>query len=320
MTTRPDDLLSTLGGDGAADRLAYAEGVFLAADDLLAEQQYHRARLARALDYLVGHGTAAGLAVSATAATARDADGFGNDELRVSPGLAVDRVGRLIELSATRCTRLDRWLTREAPAAPIADAVARADLLHRERMVASARPDADGREVLPGVPLGRHVVVDLYLRFAACERGLTPAFATGPFDALDAVTASRVRDAGELSLHLRDAVADPSTQLPDVPFQGLPALDGTAAALTPWQDAVLGLWRHGTDAWRDRSEPARPPWLPADADPTAVFLARLLVPVTDDDPTIRRAQGSSPLPPLLDQRTRRPFAWSTAALFAMLNR
>jgi hypothetical protein len=320
MTTRPDDLLSTLGGDAAADRLAFAEGVFLSADDLLAEQQYHRARLARALDYLVGHGTAAGLSVASTAATARDTDGFSNDELRVTPGLAVDRVGRMVELTSLRCTRLDRWLSRPPPVEPVSDAVGRANLIHRERMVASARDDLDAREVSAGVPLGRHVVVDLYLRFVACERGLTPSFATGPFDALDAVTASRVRDAGELTLHLRDAVADTSTQLPEVPFAGLPALDGTAAPLRAWQDAVLGAWRHGTDAWRDRAEPAREPWMPADGDPSAVFLARLLVPVTVDDPTLRREQGGLPLPPLLDQHTRRPFAWTTAALFSMLNR
>ncbi len=52
-----DDVL--LSAD-TRDRLCYALGVLLDASDFDAEQAYHRGRLARALVYLNGMGTAAG--------------------------------------------------------------------------------------------------------------------------------------------------------------------------------------------------------------------------------------------------------------------
>jgi hypothetical protein len=38
------------------------------------------------------------------------------------------------------------------------------------------------------------VIADVFLNFVVCERGKTPAFASGPFDALDAIAPSRLRD------------------------------------------------------------------------------------------------------------------------------
>ena len=45
------------------DRAYYETGVLLGPEDFLDEQTYHRARLARALAYLTGAGTLAGLKV-----------------------------------------------------------------------------------------------------------------------------------------------------------------------------------------------------------------------------------------------------------------
>jgi hypothetical protein len=73
------------------ERVNYATGVLLDAADFRDEQTYHRGRLARALRYLVGFGTIAGLRVVPPAATDAEL------ELRVEPGLAIDRYGRLIE-------------------------------------------------------------------------------------------------------------------------------------------------------------------------------------------------------------------------------
>ena len=37
----------------------------------------------------------------------------GRKELRVAPGLAVDRLGRLVELGVPVCLRLERWFATE---------------------------------------------------------------------------------------------------------------------------------------------------------------------------------------------------------------
>ena len=81
-----------------AERLAYFAGRLLGADDLSTEQTYHRGRLALALRALVGHGTVAGLRVTA-------ADG----RLHVAPGVAIDCLGRLIEVRTPLCLDLAGW-------------------------------------------------------------------------------------------------------------------------------------------------------------------------------------------------------------------
>ena len=101
--TAPDPLL-----DGpSAERVNYATGVLLSADDFRDEQTYHRSRLASALRYLVGHGTLAGLAVRAPEAEDNDL------HLRVEPGIALDRHGRMIEVVEPWCIRLAHWLAAQ---------------------------------------------------------------------------------------------------------------------------------------------------------------------------------------------------------------
>ena len=56
------------------DRVHYATGVLLGAEDFRAEQDYHRARLARALAYAMGQGTLAGLEVIHEPEQAGDGD------------------------------------------------------------------------------------------------------------------------------------------------------------------------------------------------------------------------------------------------------
>ena len=87
-----------------ADRPAYATGMLLDAQDFSDEQTYHRGRLARALAFLAGGGTLAGLGV----AYVPEATGQ-PEEIRVEPGLAVDRLGRLVEIPRPACLRLARW-------------------------------------------------------------------------------------------------------------------------------------------------------------------------------------------------------------------
>src|SRR5437870_11525741 len=84
------------------DRVFYATGTLLDAADFSAEQMYHRGRLARALTYLHGSGTVAGLKVEWERPLMAGADPkfpAGREEtLRVHPGMAIDRLGRIIEV------------------------------------------------------------------------------------------------------------------------------------------------------------------------------------------------------------------------------
>ncbi|MEC5397619.1 hypothetical protein [Uliginosibacterium sp. H1] len=264
-----------------ADRPAYATGMLLDAQDFLDEQTYHRGRLARALMLLAGGGTLAGLRVSYQAAVEADEETDTPavpEEIRVEPGLAVDRLGRLIELQRPACLRLARWWdATEEDSLRVAAYTGFTDLL-------SAR-------VQQGVTLPtRAVAADIYLRFTACPRGLTPAFASGPFDALNAVSTSRVRDGYELTMVPRAGLAAGTPGLPlpaggsdigsadadvrraalqDAVFDGYPATDeGDGSGNLP------GLSEHPTDVG---------------IDTTSVFIARVLIPVSggDGDPAER---------------------------------
>ena len=140
----------------------------------------------------------------------------------------------------------------------------------------------------------RAVVADVFLRFIACEEGLTPAFASGPFDALDAASVSRVRDAYELLLVPREGLDDDFDGLP-------PRSDPPADAQERRQaveDAVLDAWPQEGSGGGDGPPPL--PEHPVGLDPTAVFIARVLVPVGAGTPVERDGQGV-----VIDNWTRR---------------
>lgn len=286
------------------DRVFYAPGILLAADDFRAEQLYHRSRLARVLAYLHGSGTAAGLWVYREALPnpdpAEDGPAEEADRLVVEPGLAVDRLGRLIEVPRRACLRLNRWF------------------LSLPQDDVFLNPATSG------------VMADVFIRFVTCDRGKTPAFAAGPFDALDAVQPSRLRDGYELSLRVRqeDAPPLPATpwqvqdtapetppdpgEIPDMPGDpdSPPPGDTATVPIEPTQadrrdqqaralpdpDQRLQALRHNTlfDAWRDGTEQRdgdtlRPlPEHSPGQDPTDLFLARLTIPAIRTDGRVQR--------------------------------
>jgi hypothetical protein len=261
MKSTADPLVSTT----ASDRLHYATGELLGADDFRDEQTYHRRQLARALLHLYGGGVVAGLRVHHRHQPGQNG---APDEvsLEVDPGLAVDHAGRLIEVPRKACLRLRRWfvfLAAQDPSGSEADA---------EDLRAAWRADA-------AVAAGGVVVADVFLAFHECPRGYTPAFASGPFDALDASQPSRVRDAYELSLVLRsEADADlPATSDPWAAIAGGSVAERLASAV----EASAAVWRQS-------AEPA--PENPAGVDPTALLLARLRIPAQQG------ANGSAPAP------------------------
>jgi hypothetical protein len=154
------------------DRVNYANGVLLDEEDFRAEQAYYRGRSGRALSYLHGLGTVAGLNALTLPAEPHI--------LRVTPGLAIDRLGRLIELNVPYCIRAQKWFESQA----------------RDKLAESyANSQVNGGS--------QAVVADLFIRFNTCERGMTPCFGVGNVDATDAFAADRLRDGAALDLIIR---------------------------------------------------------------------------------------------------------------------
>lgn len=283
MNTRPDLLAQT---DRTTDRVFYATGVLLDAQDFIDEQTYHRGRLARALNFLHGSGTAAGLRVVYEAEVPPDGENPGREErLLVEPGLAVDRLGRLIEVPHTACLRLGRWFEANASDLPVLEA------------------DTDDE----GTARPSRVVVDLFLRYLACERGKTPAMAAGPYDALNAVQPSRLRDYYHIDLIPRDRADVP---LPYNHWEK--TLEGTAEADRPaaLREAIYTAWDMATKDW-DQDDPDRLPEYVFGQDASSVFLARVTIPSTVGPPAERAGDVTV-------SDTGRLFAYTTSALAAWL--
>lgn len=249
------------------DRLFYAIGMLLDAEDFKAEQLYHRGRLGRALAYLHGGGTVAGLKVEWNKELKPgENEEFKNgreEEIVVHPGLAIDRVGRVIEVPAQSCIRLNRWYEKQPPA----------------ELVKAFHPANTGDPA-------NVVVVDVFIRFVICERGKTPAFATGPFDALDAVQPSRLREFYKIELVTREH------DNPDVlkrELTDLSALTNPAARRAQLHKEILDGWREGTEEaqgqWKKNGGLAPLPEHEPNQDPAAMFLARLKIPA-DPPPAV----------------------------------
>ncbi len=252
----------------APDRLAFATGMLLDAGDFEDEQLYHRGRLARALAYLHGDGTVVGLRVD------REVKPTTGERLIVRPGLALDRVGRLVEVPGDACLRLDRWY----------------------QSCQAAQLDAAMHDAAGGV------VVDVFVRFVPCARGMTPAFAAGPFDATDAVQPSRLRDGYQVGLFPR----------PEDP-QPLPEQDFTVAAghdLGALRQAVFDKWNADAQAWTDHGLAPRREHL-VNQDTTAVFLARLVIPAKRGPAGARPIRQAADV--TIDNASRR-FVWPVAAI------
>lgn len=273
MTTRRDELLDA----PEPDRVNYRFGVMLDHTDFVVEQSYHRGRLARALAYLHGYGTAAGLEV-----VWEERGGPDDEEIVIRPGIAVDPIGRLIEVPRDRCVRLRRWLETW---------------------------DADKLRLYPA-----GIVADVFIRFAPCEREKTPAFAHGNFDALDAVVGGRIRDGVEIRMVPR------TEDSPPVPVTPWSALDGASPAerFGKLSKAILGAWRaavpQGVDPETERLLRPEREIVPAgdlDRGLDWLFLARVTIPATPGSDGGRPSRG----PGDVDTNNEiRPFAIPVAAL------
>lgn len=264
------------------DRVHYATGILLGAEDFQAEQDYHRGRLARALAYAMGHGTLAGLEVTHEAAQVADSTHPARSErLLVTPGLAIDRLGRQIEVTRSRCLRMDEWYSAQSP-----------QLLrqawHAVGNLWSASPSG--------------VAADLFIRFVVCERGKTPAFANNAFDSFDSVTAARLRDGFEIELILRQESA------PAVPQPQWPDFGSDAATL---REAIYNAWREGSAFSTLQGLDPLPEHV-AGQDTSSLFLARLLLPADQGPIGQRPARRAGEA--VLVRNELRPFVVTANAL------
>lgn len=226
-TEKKDPLVERLCAEEGPDRTYYALGTMLGADDFQDEQLYHRGRLARALAYLFGAGTVAGLEIAFKAGTkpGSSARAPENDELTVSAGLAIDPFGRLIEVPRHACIRLQRWF------------------------------DGQDQGVLAGAVHSGKAVAWLFARYRPCERGRTPVIAEGPFDATNATAPSRLRDGYELRLFLDGAPDEPTFARKGATGADhlIPALReplggaDSAGRIRSLQDAILAGWGRPID-------------------------------------------------------------------------
>lgn len=251
------------------DRLHYETGMLLDVEDFQDEQTYHRSRLARLAAYLHGYGTVAGLEVQWLPALEERTSpprSAREEQLVVTPGLALDRLGRLLEVRRPLCLRLGAWFEQQA-----ADPVGRDRLSNAYHAAASGLPDG--------------VWADVFIACAPCLHGTRPAFATGNLDKLDGVAPSRVRDGSRLSLVLREE-EDPGT--PRRPFPDLSGLSDPEERRRRmveyklregWLESTL--WENGGDRLSHLPEHT------LDQDGTELFLARVVLPAHPGPPVAR---------------------------------
>jgi hypothetical protein len=288
LEEQPDQIASQPRGDGGLseaaalrpDRPNYATGMLLDAEDFRAEQLYHRSRLAEALFYLGGSGTLAGLRVEWQEPATTVAEGPEQDgEIEVQPGLALDRFGRLIEVRNPACLRLQPWLAGLT------------------------------RPLLHGAP-HNGLVADVFIRFVAAPRGYTPAYAAGPYDATDAITPARIRDSYRLELLHRTEVGQLEANLPQDRWADLGTIANLDERRLALQERILSGWKGGTDQWDTRGPVPLLEHVEGQ-DPTALFLARLIIPASmDADLRLTRTGDVSV------RNDLRQFVYSTAALAA----
>jgi hypothetical protein len=195
----------------------------------------------------------------------------------VRPGIAIDRLGRIIEIPRDACIRLDKWYQAQ-----------------------------DASDLVQGFhAASAGVIVDVFVVFISCDRALTPAFAAGPFDATDYATPSRTRDGYKLDLVIRKEGAP---ALPQSPWPDLAAEADPAARRAALHNAIFASFsspvyqRDGFGNLVPLAEHA------AGQDTTSVFLARFVIPATAGNPPVRTTDAIVP------DNESRTFVYTASAL------
>lgn len=172
-------------------------------------------------------------------------------EIEVSPGLAIDRVGRMIEVPRTVCIRIEPWLSNQS----VSDLNA---ALH-----------------------SGNILVDVFATFAPCSRGVTPCFATqDDYDATDAFTANRLLDSFAMQLVLRTDAAPALPQDPWLPAGAVPSGAITPTITQNLKQSILAANSGPSATPPFASSGHSPAEIPPGFDPSSVFLARVSIPAT----------------------------------------
>lgn len=163
--------------------LNYHFGQLLGVEDFRAEQGFHVGRSRRHQRLLHGHGVVAGYPVSYKSAIS---------ELRVGPGLAIDGLGRDLQLDADQCVNLAKWWAARV-----------------------AAKDADFGDLLDKTEFT--IDLDLVVCYATCLTDPVPAIAEPCAGAASDLAYSRVCETVRLQLvrHVEPKVAPTATQWPD---------------------------------------------------------------------------------------------------------
>lgn len=109
---QPFQLCPDLDGLHAKERLNYVLGQVLGVKDFQQEQKYFLYKSQLQNRGLHGYGTVWGLDVTTGPTDKEDVEGI---EVKVSPGLAIDPLGREVAIEALQCANLTDWLAAVAP-------------------------------------------------------------------------------------------------------------------------------------------------------------------------------------------------------------
>lgn len=162
-------------GDGdfhsPLERVHYAPGMLLGVEATRDEQRYHRQRLNRHQYWLHGAGTVVGLGVTLDFEETEDTETDMSLRLVVSPGVAIDRLGREVTAGEPHCVNLRDWFESQLDS-PQGQSLVRDGL------------EADGETLS----------LLITLRYRSCEAGLQPVMARKVNAGTDPVDTSRARD------------------------------------------------------------------------------------------------------------------------------
>lgn len=175
-------------------------------------------------------------------------------EIEVTPGMAVDRVGRMIEVPSTVCIRIKPWLANQA----LAD-------------LNSFLTSGSGS-----------ILVDVFATFVPCTRGVTPCFATqDDYAATDAFSPNRMLDSFAMQLVLRN---DSDPKLPQDPWDAagaIPTGSITPAIAQSLKQSILSLNAGPASTPPFMATGIKPAEIPPGFDASSVFLARISIPATE---------------------------------------
>lgn len=175
-------------------------------------------------------------------------------EFQVTPGLAIDRVGRMIEVPRTVCIRIEPWLQNQTA--------------------------SDLNLAIHGTSSGPAIIVDVFATFVGCTRGVTPCFATqDDYDATDAFSPNRLLDSFAMQLVLR---TDATPQTPQDPWLATGALPTTSSSPTSTQSLQQNILDATTGPGNTAPFGAGPIPVeyPPGFDASAIFLARIQIAAT----------------------------------------